>query len=65
MDRRQAELFERERYELEQRWLLDDPAYEEWLNEYEQEMNKWELSQATKAEPTLSQFQQERMLASA
>lgn len=38
-DRQLAELNLRERWEREQRWQLEDPAYEEWLNEYEQETN--------------------------
>jgi len=34
-DRQLAELFERERWEQEQRWQLEDPAYELFLNELE------------------------------
>jgi hypothetical protein len=64
-DRRLCELSERERWEQEQRWLTEDPAYLEWLNLYEQEMNKWESLQVTKAERTSSQSQPAHMSASA
>jgi hypothetical protein len=64
-DRRLCELSERERWEQEQRWLTEDPAYFEWLNLYEQEMNKWESLQATKAEQTSSPSLPARMSASA
>jgi hypothetical protein len=64
-DRRQAELYEQQRYELEKRWLLDDPAYEQWSIEYEEELNKWQSLQATKAEPISSPYLRERISASA
>lgn len=38
-ERQLIELNERERWEQEQRWQLEDPAYEQFLNEYERETN--------------------------
>jgi hypothetical protein len=36
----QIEIEERQRWEQEQHWQIEDPACEEWLKEYEQEMNR-------------------------
>ena len=60
-DRQLREIHERQCYEQERRWLTEDPAYFEFLKIYEEELNKWESSLATKAEPISSQFRQERM----
>lgn len=39
----QVEVEQRQRYEQEQRRLMSDPAYENWLKQLDLEMNRYEI----------------------
>lgn len=39
----QIELETWQRFEQEQRWLVNDPAYEQWLKKLNQELNSYEI----------------------